>query len=117
MPVWQTIPSPTPRLSMGWKMHLGESCPHGRSIVLVNDTKVRDRFDSDFSQGGNGYRYRFIPKREIWIDSEVNQEEWPLIAFHECREAELMKSGMSYSRAHDTAKRLEDRFRRGRKRP
>lgn len=115
MPAWQTISSPTPRLSAGFKMALGEACPHGRRIVLVNGTYVRNHFDSDFSQGGNGYRYRFIPRGEIWIDSEIAQAEWPLIAFHECQEAELMRAGWTYSRAHDTAKRAEDKIRRRRR--
>ena len=116
MPAWQTIPSPVPRRSVGWKTYLGESCPHGRRIVIVDGTHVRDHHDSDFSQGGNGYRYRFIPRGEIWIDGQIDQSEWSLIAFHECHEAELMRSGRSYSRAHDAAKRLEDQFRRGKRR-
>ena len=95
-----------------WKTPLDMACPHGLSVVVVDGTYVRNNFDSDFSQGGNGFRYRFIPRGEIWIDSLMIEIEWPFIAFHECREAELMRKGWTYGRAHDTAKRLEDKYRR-----
>jgi hypothetical protein len=91
---------------------MGEVCPHGRHIVLVDGTHVRNVYDSDFSQGGNGYRYRFVPKGELWIDREIAEAEWPFIAFHECEESELMKSGRTYDSAHLTAKRDENRLRR-----
>ena len=109
---WNTVPSPPRHSPATWKVYLGQACPHGLQICLVDGTHVRNHHDSDFSQGGNGYRYRFVPKSEIWIDVQVSSAEWPLIAFHECDEVERMKRGQSYGRAHDAAKRLEGRFRR-----
>jgi hypothetical protein len=103
--VWK-MPSDLP-----WKSYLGETCPHGLQIALVNGSYVRNHFDSDFSQGGNGFRYRFISRKEIWIDEQIDESEWSFIAFHECQEVERMRRGMTYSRAHDEAKRLEDRLR------
>lgn len=108
---WHTYAQASPRLNTSWKQYLEEACPHGRAIVLVDGTYVRNHYDSDFSQGGNGYRYRFIPRGEIWIDAHIPEEEWPLIAFHECQESELMKLGWTYSRAHDRSKQLEDSYR------
>jgi hypothetical protein len=100
-------------MSVIWNFRpAGETCVHGLQIVLVDGTYVRNHMDSDFSQGGNGYRYNFIPKSEIWIDCQISEMEWPLIAFHECHEAELMKHGWSYSSSHDRAKQLEDELRR-----
>jgi hypothetical protein len=96
-----------------WKIYSGQRCPHGKKIFLVNGTLVRNVHDSDFSQGGNGYRYRWIPKSEIWIDAAIPEDEWNFIVGHECQESELMKGGMSYDKAHDVAKRAEDRKRRG----
>ncbi len=113
-PSWQTITAEYPPFQEPWKTGVGEACPHGHIIVLVDGTYVRNHFDSDFSQGGNGYRYRFIPRGEIWIDRQISDVEWALIAFHECTEAELMKRGWSYSRAHNAAKRAEDKLRRSR---
>ena len=111
--IWHThailprFPTETP-----WKRYPGEACPHGLVIVLVDGTHVRNTYDSDFSQGGNGYRYDFVPRGELWVDDCLPEIEIPLVAFHECREAELMRHGWTYSRAHDRAKMLEDRFRR-----
>ena len=96
-----------------WKRYIGEACPHGRHIVLVDGMFIRNTCDSDFCQGGNGYAYPdFVPKGEIWIDWCIPMEEWPLIAFHECMEAEYMRLGMSYDKAHDRVKAQEDSFRR-----
>lgn len=104
-------PSPTPTTPLPWRKSLG-TCPHGLEIVLVDGTWVRNHHDSDFSQGGNGYRYDFVPRGEIWVDACLPEDEMPLVAFHECVEAELMRCGWSYSRAHDRAKMLEDELRR-----
>jgi hypothetical protein len=108
---WQTTTVPAIPSGVDWKVFTGDDCPHGRRIALVDGTYVRNHFDSDFSQGGNGFRYRFVPRGEIWIDAQISQDEWPLIAFHECQEVELMRQGMSYDKAHNIAKRLEDRIR------
>ena len=96
-----------------WKVDSGLRCPHEKKIFLVDGTHVRNVHDSDFSQGGNGYRYKWIPKSEIWIDAHIPEDEWSLIVGHECQEAELMKSGVGYDKAHATAKRTEDKLRRG----
>lgn len=105
-------PSPTSEShGIAWKISSLEACPHGLEIVLVDGTYVRDHYDSDFSQGGNGYRYEWIPRNEIWIDCQISEVERPFIAYHECHEAYLMRRGWSYSRAHDEAKRREDRLR------
>ena len=112
---WKTTTTDPPALmenEQSWKQPFGEACPHGRHIMLVDGTHVRNRLDSDFSQGGNGYAYDFVPKDEIWIDEQIDPIEWPFIAFHECEEAELMEKGMSYDKAHDMVKHLEDIFRR-----
>lgn len=110
--IWQTTPTQPRRSASRWKSYLNESCPHGLRIALVDGTHVRNHFDSDFSQGGNGHRFGFVPRREIWIDQEIAPEEWPFIAFHECQEVERMKKGLSYDAAHDQAKRLEDGLRK-----
>ena len=112
---WKTTPARppiVPESEQSWKHPFGEACPHGRHIMLVDGTHVRNKHDSDFSQGGNGYAYDFVPKDEIWIDEQIDPVEWPFIAFHECEEAELMEGGMSYDKAHDKVKYAEDIFRR-----
>jgi hypothetical protein len=110
-PTWFTHEISVDASDKPWKQFVGEACPHGKKLVLVDGTYVRNQYDSDFSQGGNGHRYRFIPRGEIWIDSNINPEEHAFIAFHECQEIERMRTGISYNRAHDQAKHLEDAFR------
>ena len=110
-PSWQTTSIPTEHSGVPWKKFIGEACPHGLKIALVDGTYVRNHYASDFSQGGNGFRYRFVPRKEIWLDVDINQAERAFIAFHECQEVERMRMGYGYSRAHDQAKLLEDGFR------
>lgn len=108
---WKTIPDTDSPKPLYWQELLGEACPHGLSILIVDGTHVRNTFDSDFDQGGNGYAYTWIPSSQIWIASEVPKVERPFVAFHECLEAEHMKKGLSYDKAHAMAKRAEDEWR------
>jgi hypothetical protein len=87
-------------------------CEHGREVFLVDGTHVRNQHYSDFVQGGNGYRYRFCPKNELWVEAALPEDEVLFILLHECVEAEEMKKGLSYEDAHDIAKRIEDKERR-----
>jgi len=114
MIVWATTPvSPTPTSQKTpWKRSIGEACPHGLEIFLVDGTFIRNKWDSDFVQGGNGQRYRFCPKRELWLEECLPEAEWPYVAFHECYETDLMEKGYDYDRAHMCAKRMENKFRR-----
>jgi hypothetical protein len=109
---WQAQPSRRSPPETPWKRFIGQCCPHGLEIAVVDGTLVRNRYDSDFVQGGHGLVYGFIPKGEIWIASETPEVELPFVAFHECFEAELMRKGMSYNKAHDRAKAREDIWRR-----
>jgi hypothetical protein len=95
-----------------WKKYSGHDCEHGRKIFIVDGFHVRNTYDSDFSQGGNGYRYRWIPKDEIWIDACLSPEEADLVVYHECIECEFMKKGDTYYRAHNRAKYREDQLRK-----
>jgi hypothetical protein len=72
----------------------------GYKVFLVDADKIRDLIDIDFTMGGHGFRYVYIPEGEIWIDSD-NQDEKEAIILHEFTEAELMKNGMNYYEAHD----------------
>lgn len=81
----------------------------GVKVWAVNGKLVRDRFNSDFSQGGHGYVYPWIPKGEIWIDEVLSLDEVPYVVEHERFERKLMKErGLSYDEAHELAKARED---------
>lgn len=87
-------------------------CPHGLRIYLVDGSIVRNEFDSDYVQGGNPERYKWIPKGEIWIDDSTPKAEVSYVALHECDEAKLMsEKGEGYEQAHDEAKELENKAR------
>lgn len=91
-----------------WKRDTHKSCPHGLRVFTVDGTYVRNTFDSDFTQGGNGFAYSFVPRTELWIDVHIPKVEWPFVLAHECEETELMRGGMGYSQAHQIAKERED---------
>jgi len=84
----------------------------GRHQVWIVDGRgVRDRFDPNFTQGGHGLRYRFIPRREIWLDDAIAERELEATLAHEAHELRLMRDGMSYNEAHEHALALERRVR------
>lgn len=112
--VWEMTPVAFPTVSkVPWKRSMGLACPHGLEFFLVDGTYIRNHYDSDFVQGGNGERYKFCPKRELWIDESIPDDEIEYVALHECYETYLMSNkGYDYDRAHDCAKRLENKLRR-----
>jgi len=80
-------------------------------VWLVNGGQVRKCFYPDFAQGGNGYRYDFIPKTEIWIEAEIPAEERTFVLLHELYESALMKDGIPYDSAHEQATYIEKKLR------
>lgn len=101
---------PMAKAEFTWKASTAVTCPHGLHVFKVDGSHVRNTpgMDSDFDQGGNGFRYHFIPKDEIWVDAHEPEGEVPFIIQHECGEVERMRAGMSYDKAHDAAKKIED---------
>lgn len=74
----------------------------GLKIFLVDGHKIRHFIDLDFTMGGHGVRYVYVPMDEIWIDSS-NKSEAEQIIVHEIHEFKLMKKGMDYGKAHESA--------------
>ena len=88
----------------------------GREIWLVDGRAVRDLAYVDFTLGGHGFRYRFIPRREVWLDDAVRPSERAFILHHELVELNLMaNAGLSYDLAHARASRAEVILRKGRR--
>lgn len=82
------------------------------TVWLVDGEKIRNTVDIDFTIGGHGYRYLYIPTSEIWVEREMKESErWPTI-MHEYTERRLMQKGMTYD-AHDYASIIETGIRRG----
>lgn len=82
----------------------------GFDIYMVDGAKVAAQW-ADFVGGGHHLAYKFIPKRDIWIDKRV--KEWPgFLAAHELLEALLMNvRGWSYERAHAAGNQIEQALR------
>lgn len=82
-----------------------------------DDENKEAKFDGDFVYGGSDMRYTFIPKNEIWIDSETSLAEAIYTVRHELTEREHMeKDKMTYDEAHEIALKAEKPLRRADKR-
>ena len=77
------------------------------TVWLVNGKYVREHFYLDFTQGGHGYVYDFIPLNEVWIDDDLSTDERPYVIAHEFYERALMKEGVTYDTAHTAANVVE----------
>jgi hypothetical protein len=84
----------------------------GLKIFTVNGERIKLKH-IEFTEGGNGYVYSWIPKNEIWIDNIFIHKPSGLnaIILHEVAEVKKMKKGMSYNKAHAFANVIEKRFR------
>jgi hypothetical protein len=86
-------------------VHFNDQVYH---VYLVDGKEIRDNFKTDFTQGGNGYAYRWVPKNEIWIEDGLDESEIPFIILHELTEAKLMENkNLSYDEAHILASKEE----------
>lgn len=84
----------------------------GFRIMFVSGHEVGVKRSMDFITGGNGFRYTFMPRDEIWLDAFVHLSQLPFIAVHELIESELMAGGMGYDKAHAQANDYEREYRR-----
>jgi hypothetical protein len=95
--------------------HLEETVTyHGRKfdVWIVDGDRIRDTVYPEWLYGGNGERYRFNPKGEIWIDNAITCGEYRYTLAHELLERDLMaRFRMTYGDAHDSALMLEDSMR------
>jgi hypothetical protein len=85
----------------------------GFNILLVDGEAVR-KDHIEFTMGGNGYAYDWIPKDEIWIDENLSEktEDMEATIKHEIFEAKKMRDeGLSYEEAHNLANEMEKKER------
>lgn len=80
-------------------------------VWSVRGDEVRKIFYPDFAQGGNGYRYQFIPKNEIWVEDALPVNDRVFTVLHELYETSLMRGGMPYDSAHEQTTFIEKRLR------
>ena len=77
------------------------------NIWFVNGEAVRNLFYIDFTEGGHGYVYNFVPKNEIWIDDDLEPDEVKFVLLHELHERRLMAKGKKYDPAHKSSSDIE----------
>jgi len=78
------------------------------TVWLVDAEKVRNKYKTDFLEGGNGWVYKWVPNNEIWIENGLKEKEIPFIILHEFVEKTFMKEDkMKYDDAHCIAAKVE----------
>lgn len=77
-------------------------------VWLVDGENIRDRYKTDFMEGGHGFVYGWIKNDEIWLENGIHEKELPYILLHEYVERIIMKyKKMSYDKAHSIAAKVE----------
>ena len=61
------------------------------TVWLVDGAVVRDLYKTDYTEGGHGYVYPWVPKPEIWVEATLERAELPFIVAHEYLERLLMR--------------------------
>lgn len=78
------------------------------TVWLVDGCLVRCYYKTDYTEGGHGEVYRWVPKGEIWVESNIDADELPYIVAHEYTELRLMREcGYEYDRAHAICAEME----------
>jgi hypothetical protein len=84
------------------------------SVRLIDGNLARSYYKTDYTQGGHGFVYPWVPKSQIWIEDGVDYREIRFIVCHEYLERRLMRDkGLDYDHAHGIASRLEFDLRKG----
>jgi hypothetical protein len=83
--------------------------PKGPVTVWVIDGNLaRSYYKTDYTEGGHGYVYPWVPEPEIWIEDGVDRRELPFIVCHEYLERRLMRDlGLEYDPAHELCSKVE----------
>ncbi len=85
----------------------------GIRCFLVDGFQVRNKIDVEFTNGAHCFTRKYVPKDEVWVDSEANgANEIQLWMNHQVEERRLMSEGMSYHGALKSASQSERHARR-----
>jgi len=87
---------------------------HPIEVWRIDGNLVRSLYKTDYTEGGHGQVYPWCPKREIWVERDLNIKELPFIICHEYLEMRLMRErGLAYDHAHAIASKMEFALRKG----
>jgi len=78
------------------------------TVWIVDGEYIREYLDEEFTNFGQHYRFRFIPRNEFWIDKDYGKEhEEKYFIDHLLVEHRLMEKGMKYDAALGYGDRTE----------
>jgi hypothetical protein len=82
-------------------------------VWIVDGNVVRSLYKTDYTEGGHGYVYPWVPRDEIWIEQSLDRRELPYIVAHEYLERRLMRDiKLDYDTAHEICSRVEFKLRK-----
>lgn len=77
-------------------------------VWRIDGHLARCYYKTDYTEGGHGYVYAWVPKSQIWIEKDVHASELPFVVAHEYTELRLMRDcGFPYDRAHAICSKVE----------
>lgn len=79
----------------------------GFSVFYVDGNYIRKNINEEFTNFGQHFRFKFIPKGEFWIDYENAKGEVDFYISHLIVEYSLMMRGISYGKAISKADFVE----------
>ena len=77
------------------------------SVWIVDGVYIRNRVDVEFTNYGQHYNFKYIPRNEFWIDKEGEPDELNFFVAHLLVEHRMMAKGVSYDKALEAADRRE----------
>jgi hypothetical protein len=80
-------------------------------VWIVDGSYIRTHIDEEFTNFGQHYSFSCIPKNELWIDQEAENNERRFFIDHLLVEHRLMEKGVSYDKALVEADKVERRER------
>ena len=83
----------------------------GYKVYIVDGNYVRDNVDVEFTNFGQHFRFRFIPRWEIWLDKDHGRGEREPFEVHAIKEANEMSQGVDYSKAYEDGLKAENECR------
>ena len=82
-------------------------------VWLVDGNVVRSYYKTDYTEGGHGVVYPWVPETQIWIEDGVDHRELPFIVTHEYIERRLMRDEkLDYDTAHPICSKVEFELRK-----
>jgi hypothetical protein len=85
---------------------------NGREVWLVDGAMVRRDLNDDFVESGYHEWCNIIPKNEIWIEKDTNEDEWKYFLENIDVEEKCLKEGKTLSESSRKADEVEEKDRR-----